>query len=232
MEPDPHPLTDAQLPPHGAADGPPVGEAPLLQLGEDRAHGGGVQVGGAQEAPHGLVHQIVLRFFVRNLMSKLATLAELAQAPPALRLKGIKALMAFNSLDLETALAHDRTLAAAHPTAPLYTLACKRIMFNLASNPALHGVPPEALVRMSDEEMAKGTVVERVQQQERARHEAYLDMLKEKQAAVGRTPESVLHCRRCSSADLNFVQVQTRSADEPMTCFLTCNACKHRWRMS
>ena len=86
---------------------------------------------------------------------------------------------------------------------------------------------------MSDEQMAKGTIVERVQQQEKERHDAYLNMLKERENASSHTQaESVIHCRRCSSGNLNFVQVQTRSADEPMTCFLTCNDCGHRWRMS
>ena len=159
----------------------------------------------------------------------------LASYPPTplLRVRGIRALMRFNSLDFERALALDRTLIEAHPTPALYILGCKRLMFNLASNPALHAVPTETLVYLSDAEMAKGTVVERVQQQERARHEAYLNMLEEKQAAAELTQaESVIHCRKCASANLNFVQVQTRSADEPMTCFLTCNACGHRWRMS
>lgn len=157
----------------------------------------------------------------------------MTEVTPAQRVRSVKALMAFNGLEVERALALDRSLVTTHPTPALHTLGCKRLMFNLASNPALHALAPELLAHMSDEEMAKGTVVERVQQQERERHEAYVDMLKERQAAVERThTESVMHCRKCASANLNFVQVQTRSADEPMTCFLTCNACGHRWRMS
>lgn len=141
--------------------------------------------------------------------------------------------MSFNSLVFEKALQIDRSLAQTYPTSSLYTLGCKRLMFNLASNPALHAMDAADLVHLSDEEMARGTVVERVQVQERERHEAYVNLLKERKDAVERTQtESVIHCRKCASADLNFVQVQTRSADEPMTCFLTCNACGHRWRMS
>ena len=155
------------------------------------------------------------------------------EVSPLLRVRCVRALMTFNSLDVERALALDRSLVVVYFTPALYRLACKRLMFNLASNPALYEVATELLVHLSDDDMARGTVVERVQQQERDRHQAYWDMLKEKEAATERTQtESVLHCRRCSSANLNFVQVQTRSADEPMTCFLTCNACGHRWRMS
>lgn len=153
--------------------------------------------------------------------------------PPLLRAKGIRALVDFNKLSVDLAFQIDRTLVTAHPNAPLYTLGCKRIMFNLASNPALHAVPIDDLIYLSDEAMARNTIVERVQQQEKARHDAYINMLKEKQDAIERTQaESLIQCRKCSSSSLNFVQVQTRSADEPMTCFLTCNACGNRWRMS
>ena len=165
----------------------------------------------------------------------LACLAELAAygVAPDLRIRGVRAMMRFSGVPFDRALAIDASLASAHPTAALYTLGCKRLMFNLASNQALHASPAEGLAFLSDGEMARGTVVERVQQQERARHQSHVDMLKERQHAVEQTQaESVLHCRRCASSNLNFVQLQLRSADEPMTCFLTCNACGHRWRMS
>ena len=91
-------------------------------------------------------------------------------------------------------------------------------MFNLAANPALGAVGADKLVHVSDEEMVRGTLTERVQQQEKARHEAFLNLLKEKQDAVDRTQtESLLVCKKCGSNNINFVQVQTRSADEPMT---------------
>lgn len=152
---------------------------------------------------------------------------------PALRVRGVRALMSFNSIDVARALALDRALVAVHPTVARYVPACKRIMFNLASNPSLHAIVDEELVYMTDEGMARGTIVERVQQQEKQRHESYVNMLKEKQDAMERTQtESVLHCRKCRSSNLNFVQVQVRSADEPMSCFLTCNACGYKWRMS
>lgn len=159
-----------------------------------------------------------------------------AAAPtPELRVRAIRAFQSFNTLPFDRALLLERCVAAQQPTAALYRVACKRLLFNLASNPALLGVPDEELVDMSDERMASGTIVERVQQQERQRHQAYVDMLKEKRDAVENLADqkdSVLHCRRCGSSNLHFVQLQTRSADEPMTCFLTCNACHNKWRMS
>lgn len=37
-------------------------------------------------------------------------------------------------------------------------------------------------------------------------------------------------CRKCRSGDTEYVQMQTRSADEPMTNFHWCNGCGNRWR--
>ncbi|KFD47173.1 hypothetical protein M514_11942 [Trichuris suis] len=39
-------------------------------------------------------------------------------------------------------------------------------------------------------------------------------------------------CPKCGHDTAYFMQLQTRSADEPMTTFYRCanNACAHRWR--
>jgi DNA-directed RNA polymerase subunit M/transcription elongation factor TFIIS len=39
-------------------------------------------------------------------------------------------------------------------------------------------------------------------------------------------------CGMCKSDKTSYYQQQTRSADEPMTCFITCNNCGKRWRQS
>ena len=134
---------------------------------------------------------------------------------------------------LERALDVESKIFIVHATRALYLLAVKRILFNLMSNPSLHTLDVDTLVYMSDEDMARGTVVECVQHQERARHDAYVNLLKEKEAAANdQQAGSIIHCRRCHSANLSFVQVQTRSADEAMSVFMTCNNCANRWRMS
>ena len=38
-------------------------------------------------------------------------------------------------------------------------------------------------------------------------------------------------CRRCGSRKCSYYELQTRSADEPMTQFFTCLDCKNRWKM-
>ena len=37
-------------------------------------------------------------------------------------------------------------------------------------------------------------------------------------------------CRKCKSKKCTYYQMQTRSADEPMTTFVTCIDCGNRWK--
>ena len=37
-------------------------------------------------------------------------------------------------------------------------------------------------------------------------------------------------CRKCGSRSTSYYEVQTRSADEPMTQFITCLDCNKRWK--
>ena len=37
-------------------------------------------------------------------------------------------------------------------------------------------------------------------------------------------------CSRCKKNKTTYYQMQTRSADEPMTTFVTCIHCNHRWK--
>ena len=37
-------------------------------------------------------------------------------------------------------------------------------------------------------------------------------------------------CRKCYSNQCSYYQLQTRSADEPMTTFVTCTKCGSRWK--
>ena len=42
--------------------------------------------------------------------------------------------------------------------------------------------------------------------------------------------DSEFKCRKCKSNNCSHYQLQTRSADEPMTTFVNCLECGHKWR--
>jgi DNA-directed RNA polymerase subunit M/transcription elongation factor TFIIS len=44
------------------------------------------------------------------------------------------------------------------------------------------------------------------------------------------TEDGVFQCRKCKSYKTTYYQLQTRSADEPMTTFATCKNCGNRWK--
>lgn len=44
------------------------------------------------------------------------------------------------------------------------------------------------------------------------------------------TTTDLLKCGKCKKRNCTYNQIQTRSADEPMTTFVLCNACGHRWK--
>ena len=48
----------------------------------------------------------------------------------------------------------------------------------------------------------------------------------------GSTQESTdqFKCGKCGQRKCTYYQMQTRSADEPMTTFVTCTVCNNRWK--
>lgn len=43
-------------------------------------------------------------------------------------------------------------------------------------------------------------------------------------------PDGMFKCGKCKSYKTTYYQMQTRSADEPMTCFHTCLNCGKKWK--
>lgn len=53
-----------------------------------------------------------------------------------------------------------------------------------------------------------------------------------RESAYSRRPEAntrAFRCPRCGSAECRYFEMQTRSGDEPMTLFVSCTVCEHRW---
>ncbi len=42
----------------------------------------------------------------------------------------------------------------------------------------------------------------------------------------------MFRCNKCQQRKCTYYQMQTRSADEPMTSFITCLNCGNRWKIN
>lgn len=95
---------------------------------------------------------------------------------------------------------------------------------NLRTNFRIGAIPAGRLAVMSAEEMANDEIK---QLRERFMKEAINDA---QLATVQGTKTSLLKCGKCKKRNCTYNQVQTRSADEPMTTFVLCNECGNRWK--
>lgn len=60
-----------------------------------------------------------------------------------------------------------------------------------------------------------------------------MEMLRKERAEADAEPKPVkglFKCGRCKSDKTTYYQLQTRSADEPMTTYVTCLNCEKRWK--
>ena len=48
----------------------------------------------------------------------------------------------------------------------------------------------------------------------------------------GGTKTDLFKCGKCKGNDCSYFQLQTRSADEPMTTYVWCSGCGNRWKVS
>ncbi|KAG4156533.1 hypothetical protein ERO13_D02G003200v2 [Gossypium hirsutum] len=107
----------------------------------------------------------------------------------------------------------------------------RSIMFNMndPKNPDLRRkvllgeVNPERLITMTPEEMAS----EQRQRENKEIKEKALSYC-ERDAAPKATTDQ-FKCGRCGKRETSFYQMQTRSADEPRTTYVTCVNCNNHW---
>ncbi|KAK6937639.1 Transcription elongation factor S-II, central domain [Dillenia turbinata] len=108
----------------------------------------------------------------------------------------------------------------------------RSILFNLKdpNNPdfrrkvLLGQIRPQQILNMSAEDMASH---ERQLQNQKIKERAMLE------CELGGTPKAStdqFKCERCGRRRCTYYQMQTRSADEPMTTFVTCVNCNHHWK--
>ncbi|KAJ1387525.1 Zinc finger, TFIIS-type [Sesbania bispinosa] len=108
----------------------------------------------------------------------------------------------------------------------------RSLMFNLKdqNNPdfrrkvLLGIVEPQRLVNMSTAEMASE---QRKQQIEKIEKKALFEC---ERGAQPKATTDQFKCGRCGQRKCTYYQMQTRSADEPMTTYVTCVVCNNRWK--
>ncbi|XP_054995784.1 transcription elongation factor A protein 3 isoform X2 [Sorex araneus] len=80
------------------------------------------------------------------------------------------------------------------------------------------------IAKMTAEEMASDELRE-------LRNAMTQEAIREHQMAkTGGTTTDLFQCNKCKKKNCTYNQVQTRSADEPMTTFVLCNECGNRWK--
>uniref|UniRef100_A0A8C2YV30 Transcription elongation factor n=1 Tax=Chinchilla lanigera TaxID=34839 RepID=A0A8C2YV30_CHILA len=80
------------------------------------------------------------------------------------------------------------------------------------------------IAKMMAEEMASDELRE-------LRNAMTQEAIREHQMAkTSGTNTDLLQCSKCKKKNCTYNQVQTLSADEPMTTFVLCNECGHRWK--
>ncbi|NXD43293.1 TCEA3 protein, partial [Copsychus sechellarum] len=95
----------------------------------------------------------------------------------------------------------------------------------LRRNVLCGAIEPGLIARMTAEEMASDEL-------KRLRSAMTQEAIREHQMAkTGGTVTDLFQCSKCKKKNCTYNQVQTRSADEPMTTFVLCNECGNRWKV-
>ena len=137
--------------------------------------------------------------------------------------------------ETELAVRIERAIHAQHgDTGAGYKSKYRELAMNLkdSSNPDLNDAllcgayTPEQVVSMSVKELASKQLKEQRQAEAKwAAQEARSDLGK----LNGLT--DMFRCGKCRERKCTYYQMQTRSADEPMTVFVRCTVCGNRWKM-
>ncbi|KAF8476451.1 transcription elongation factor [Russula ochroleuca] len=153
--------------------------------------------------------------------------------------------MLYDALALESGFPSDLILQRARAveetaykdckgTTPTYKSKIRMLFVNLKdkNNPGLRrsvtagNIPAQTFARMTSQDMAS---------EERKAADAKIEednLFLSLGAADQQAETDAFQCGRCKQRKCRYRQAQTRSADEPMTTFVTCTNCNHRWKFS
>lgn len=140
-----------------------------------------------------------------------------------------------NDLIVSRATAVEKAVWSNHGgTTTAYKAKIRSLFVNLKdkNNPGLRDsivsgdLSTERFSTMSSEEMAS-------EERKSANNKIKEDNLFASYGATERQAETdAFQCSRCKQRKCRYRQAQTRSADEPMTTFVTCTVCNNRWKFS
>ena len=145
----------------------------------------------------------------------------------------IKVLQKFYSItnDIEFARESEAAVHCICRNEEEYINKSQQLIVNIKQNTHLLSLGIDIVVK-TDEEMAQNTIIEDIQREDERRKIKFEQMLNEKYELLNdKSYRETLKCSRCGSGDLSWEQKQTRSADEAMTVYCTCNKCNKRWTM-
>ncbi|KAK9448774.1 transcription factor S-II, central domain-containing protein [Limtongia smithiae] len=119
-------------------------------------------------------------------------------------------------------------------TSPSYRTKMRSLYLNLkdAKNPNLRSrvvageISAERLYRMSPQEMASEELKNEIKQLQDQ------NLFNARGAKEERAVTDRFTCGKCKQKKVSYYQMQTRSADEPLTTFCTCENCGNRWKFS
>jgi len=112
-----------------------------------------------------------------------------------------------------------------------YNTKIRSLTFNLKNekNPMLRRdvlggiITAERLCKMSAQELASPE--EQAKREKIAQYHLQAATIGGQEATT-----DMFQCGRCKARACTYYQLQTRSADEPMTTFVSCTVCKNRWK--
>ena len=105
----------------------------------------------------------------------------------------------------------------------LRTIYCNLKQNNSVSNDVINGhIRPHVFAFMTHQEMMMEKWNEFIQRKIKRDERIY-------ETDISAATDTFV-CRKCKSNKCTFYQMQTRSADEPMTTFVTCLTCDNRWK--
>mmetsp|Transcript_11503 Transcript_11503/g.23391 ORF Transcript_11503/g.23391 Transcript_11503/m.23391 type:complete len:229 (-) Transcript_11503:3369-4055(-) len=82
---------------------------------------------------------------------------------------------------------------------------------------------PEALIKMDSAELANS-------EEQALKRQLSEKVMREAQRGQQEASTDQFRCGKCGKRECTYYQLQTRSADEPMTTFVTCVNCGNRWK--